>query len=315
MPRLGFCSMSGSTTVAGSVPRRPWPGWRGAAHPAGHADRLWLVGVALCAGPSRGGLTSGTTTAHRDARPGLRESGQHTDRGRADEDDHSRRRRVVDIARGAGEHGGHVVVSAGLGAEEDQGVADRRGSVRPAQQFPFHRAGDTRHSGPRAGGAGCRRAQSARHLRRGVPHSAASSPSAGFPAPAKVDAVNDILYAVLANSINKSKLVPGRHRPGKGLPRGVDKVAASTSRPSAGPPGPTGDVHRRGSTTCGSCSPARPRRSYGVISRVASRSRQGVGAARRAPATAPDQGIESFPADVYVPCGVVQGRAYNAANA
>jgi len=135
---------------------------------------------------------------------------------------------VVDIGPGAGEHGGHVVVSGTVAAlkktkESLTGayLSGRRSIPVPAGRRPIIPGRELVVQGARE------------HNLRGIDVAfplGCFVTVTGVSGSGKSTLVNDILYAVLANSINKAKLVPGRHRRVKGLSE-VDKVVGVDQSP------------------------------------------------------------------------------------
>ncbi len=135
---------------------------------------------------------------------------------------------VVDIGPGAGEHGGHVVVSGPVSElkkskESLTGayLAGRRKIAVPESRRPVLSGHELVVQGARE------------HNLRGIDVSfplGCFVTVTGVSGSGKSTLVNDILYAVLANQINGAKMVPGRHRRVKGLSE-VDKVVGVDQSP------------------------------------------------------------------------------------
>ncbi|MGH3802597.1 MAG: excinuclease ABC subunit UvrA, partial [Pseudonocardiaceae bacterium] len=135
---------------------------------------------------------------------------------------------VVDIGPGAGEHGGHVVVSGSVDdllTSEDSltgkylsgraqiDVPEKRRPVDPQRQLVVQGAREHNlHNLDVAFPLGCFIAVT------------------GVSGSGKSTLGNDILYAVLANAINKARLVPGRHKRVTGLEH-LDKVVGVDQSP------------------------------------------------------------------------------------
>ncbi len=215
---------------------------------------------------------------------------------------------VVDIGPGAGEHGGHVVVSGGvseleaatesltgayLSGRRSIVLPDKRRRPTPGRELVVENAHE--------------------HNLRGVD---ATFPLGcfvtvtGVSGSGKSTLVNDILYAALARAINGAKTVPGRHRRVKGLGE-VDKVVGVDQSPigrtpRSNPATYTGvfDHVRRlfAETTEAKVRGYQPGRfSFNVKG-------------GRCEACAGDGTIKiemNFLPDVYVPCEVCKGARYN----
>ncbi|HEY2176169.1 MAG TPA: excinuclease ABC subunit UvrA [Mycobacteriales bacterium] len=215
---------------------------------------------------------------------------------------------VVDIGPGAGEHGGHVVVSGGvseleaatesltgayLSGRRSIALPDQRRRPTPGRELVVENAHE--------------------HNLRGVD---ATFPLGcfvtvtGVSGSGKSTLVNDILYAALARAINGAKTVPGRHRRVKGLSE-VDKVVGVDQSPigrtpRSNPATYTGvfDHVRRlfAETTEAKVRGYQPGRfSFNVKG-------------GRCEACAGDGTIKiemNFLPDVYVPCEVCKGARYN----
>ncbi len=135
---------------------------------------------------------------------------------------------VVDIGPGAGEHGGHVVVSgtvaellsskasltgAYLSGRRTIAVPAARRPPVPGREMTIERA----------------REHNLRDIDVTFPLGCFITVT-GVSGSGKSTLVNDILYAALANRINGSRLVPGRHRRVKGVEE-VDKVVGVDQSP------------------------------------------------------------------------------------
>ncbi|MSW63801.1 MAG: excinuclease ABC subunit UvrA, partial [Actinobacteria bacterium] len=135
---------------------------------------------------------------------------------------------IVDIGPGAGEHGGEVVVS---GTYEDllasersltgQYLSGRKEIVIPAQRRPRTPGRELVVKGARE------------HNLRGVDVTFPLGmlvAVTGVSGSGKSSLVNDILYTVLANQLNRARMVPGRHRTITGLEQ-LDKVVGVDQSP------------------------------------------------------------------------------------
>ncbi|HEV2087859.1 MAG TPA: excinuclease ABC subunit UvrA, partial [Cryptosporangiaceae bacterium] len=135
---------------------------------------------------------------------------------------------VVDIGPGAGEHGGEIVVSgpveALLASEESLTgayLAGRRRIPTPAKRRPADTGRQLLVKGARE--------HNLRDLEVAFPLGCFVAVT-GVSGSGKSTLVNDILYAVLANTINGARLVPGRHQRVNGLEL-VDKVVGVDQSP------------------------------------------------------------------------------------
>jgi len=135
---------------------------------------------------------------------------------------------IVDIGPGAGEHGGEVVVS---GTYEDllasersltgQYLSGRKEIVIPAERRPRTPGRELVVKGARE------------HNLRGVDVTFPLGmlvAVTGVSGSGKSSLVNDILYTVLANQLNRARMVPGRHRTITGLDQ-LDKVVGVDQSP------------------------------------------------------------------------------------
>ncbi|SDP36948.1 Excinuclease ABC subunit A [Klenkia soli] len=135
---------------------------------------------------------------------------------------------IVDIGPGAGEHGGEVVVSgtyADLLASErsltGQYLSGRKEIVIPAERRPRTPGRELVVKGARE------------HNLRGVDVTFPLGllvAVTGVSGSGKSSLVNDILYTVLANQLNRARMVPGRHRTITGLEQ-LDKVVGVDQSP------------------------------------------------------------------------------------
>jgi excinuclease ABC subunit A len=135
---------------------------------------------------------------------------------------------VVDIGPGAGEHGGHVVVSGTLddllaSARSVTGayLSGRRSIPVPASRRPRTPGRELIVEGARE--------HNLRNVDVGFPLGCFVVVT-GVSGSGKSTLVNDILYTALANKINGAKLVPGRHRRVRGV-ADVDKVVGVDQSP------------------------------------------------------------------------------------
>ncbi|MDQ1658505.1 MAG: excinuclease subunit, partial [Cryptosporangiaceae bacterium] len=135
---------------------------------------------------------------------------------------------VVDIGPGAGEHGGRVVVSGPvnelLTSEESltgQYISGRRTIPLPAIRRPIDKSRQLVVKGARE--------HNLREIDVAFPLGTFISVT-GVSGSGKSTLVNDILYAVLANTINGARMVPGRHTRITGLDQ-VDKVVGVDQSP------------------------------------------------------------------------------------
>ncbi len=258
---------------------------RGAAHPAGHPDRLRPGRRALRArravdrpAPAR------QPPADRDAGAAAQPR-QHADRRRARRGHHPHRR----LGR---RH------RPGRRRARRRDRAQRHGRGPADQRAVDHRA----RTCPVAGRSRCRASAARRRPAASSSSSGArehnlQQPDGGVPArqlvavtgvsgSGKSTLVNDILYTVLANQINGARTGARPAHAGHAASTSSTRSSASTSRRSGAPRGPTRRRTPASSTTSASCSPRRPRRRSAATSRAGSRSTSRAAAARPAPATA-----------------------------
>ena len=135
---------------------------------------------------------------------------------------------VVDIGPGAGEHGGHIVHSGpvkDLLANKNSITGDYL-SGRKAIPVPTTRRAPVPGRSLKVKGA---RENNLRNIDATFPLGCLISVT-GVSGSGKSTLVNDILYKVMASQINRSKLVPGRHRRVEGLDE-IDKVVGVDQSP------------------------------------------------------------------------------------
>ena len=128
---------------------------------------------------------------------------------------------IVDIGPGAGEHGGHVVVSGSyeelIASEESitgAYLSGRRSIAIPSTRRPVDPKRKLTIKGARE--------NNLQDIDVEVPLGVFVSVT-GVSGSGKSTLVNDILYTVLANKLNGARLVPGRHRSISGIDQ-LDKV-------------------------------------------------------------------------------------------
>ncbi|HVX45001.1 MAG TPA: excinuclease ABC subunit UvrA [Mycobacteriales bacterium] len=135
---------------------------------------------------------------------------------------------VVDIGPGAGEHGGHVVVSGTVPQlkKSKDSLTGAYISGRRSIPVPAHRR-------PVTPGRELVVQNAREHNLRGIDVSfplGCFVTVTGVSGSGKSTLVNDILHAVLANQINGAKMVPGRHRRVRGIEE-LDKVVGVDQSP------------------------------------------------------------------------------------
>ena len=215
---------------------------------------------------------------------------------------------VVDIGPGAGEHGGEIVVSGPVEKllASERSITGAYLSGRRSIPVPGVRRVPERGRALTVAGA---REHNLRDVTVSFPLGCLVAVT-GVSGSGKSTLVNDILYAALANQLNRARLVPGRHRQLRGVEL-VDKVVGVDQSPigrtpRSNPATYTGvfDVIRRlfSETTEAKVRGYQPGRfSFNVKG-------------GRCEACAGDGTIKiemNFLPDVYVPCEVCHGARYN----
>jgi len=135
---------------------------------------------------------------------------------------------IVDIGPGAGEHGGHIVHSGSFDdlLTNERSITGAYLSGRRSIPIPAIRRPSTPGRELVVHGA---REHNLRNLTVSFPLGQLIAVT-GVSGSGKSTLVNDILYAVLANQVNGSRLVPGRHTRVSGLDN-VDKVVGVDQSP------------------------------------------------------------------------------------
>ena len=191
---------------------------------------------------------------------------------------------VVDIGPGAGEHGGEIVVS---GTVEDLMASER--SVTGAylsgrREIPLPRSRRPVIPGRELVVEGARE-HNLRNVDVAFPLGTLHRGHRGVRVGQVVAGQRHPLHGAgqpaqrRADGARPAQAGARRRRAGQGRRR---RPVADRADPAVQP----GDVHRACSTTCGGCSPRRPRPRSAATSRAGSRSTSRAAAARRAPATA-----------------------------
>jgi excinuclease ABC subunit A len=219
-PGWGSCSTSGWTTCR-STARRDVVRRRSPTDPPGDPDRLGAGRGALCVG--RALHRAAPADNHRliETLTRLRDLGNTLIVVEHDEDTIATADWVVDIGPGAGEHGGHVVHSgpvAGLLGHPDS-LTGMYLSGRKEIPVPTVRRPQVAGREVTVVGA---RENNLQDLTVSFPLANLVAVT-GVSGSGKSTLVNDILYTVLANKLNKARQVPGRHKSVTGLEH-LDKV-------------------------------------------------------------------------------------------
>ncbi|MFU8872666.1 excinuclease ABC subunit UvrA [Micromonospora sp. SL4-19] len=215
---------------------------------------------------------------------------------------------IVDIGPGAGEHGGRIVHSGSVPAllENEHSITGAYLSGRREIPTPRLRRPQTPGRELVVHGA---REHNLRNLNVSFPLGQLIAVT-GVSGSGKSTLVNDILYAVLANQINRARLVPGRHTRITGLEH-VDKVVGVDQSPIGRTP------RSNPATYTGVWDHVRKLFAETTEAKV-----RGYGPGRfsfnvkggRCEACSGDGTIKiemNFLPDVYVPCEVCKGARYN----
>ncbi|WP_027660025.1 excinuclease ABC subunit UvrA [Salinispora fenicalii] len=215
---------------------------------------------------------------------------------------------IVDIGPGAGEHGGRIVHSGSVPAllENPESLTGAYLAGRKEIPTPERRRPQTPGRELTVLGA---REHNLRNLTVTFPLGQLIAVT-GVSGSGKSTLVNDILYAVLANQVNRARLVPGRHTRVAGLEH-VDKVVGVDQSPIGRTP------RSNPATYTGVWDHVRKLFAETVEAKV-----RGYGPGRfsfnvkggRCEACSGDGTIKiemNFLPDVYVPCEVCKGARYN----
>ncbi|MFG1675023.1 excinuclease ABC subunit UvrA [Micromonospora sp. NPDC049282] len=215
---------------------------------------------------------------------------------------------IVDIGPGAGEHGGRIVHSGSVPAllDNDESVTGAYLAGRKTIPTPPARRPQTPGRELVVHGA---REHNLRNLTVSFPLGQLIAVT-GVSGSGKSTLVNDILYTVLANQINRARLVPGRHTRITGLEH-VDKVVGVDQSPIGRTP------RSNPATYTGVWDHVRKLFAETTEAKV-----RGYGPGRfsfnvkggRCEACSGDGTIKiemNFLPDVYVPCEVCKGARYN----
>ena len=207
----------------------------GAAHPAGHPDRLRAGGVLYVLDEPSIGLHQRDNRRLIETLTRLRDLGNTLIVVEHDEDTIAHADWIVDIGPAAGEHGGRVVHSG------PTPICWPTPTPSPGRSCPANRASRYRQSGARWTAKATHRGRRPRTQpagnRRGLPARCAHRRHRGFRF-GQVHPGQRHPATVLANKLNGARLVPGRHTRVNGLEH-VDKLVRVDQSPIGERRGPT----------------------------------------------------------------------------